>query len=814
MKRSAPKPPFLFILLLTFLFSKGFSQSITGITVKGIIRNSNNEDIDGATIFLKDGSNGQVVQQGLSSKDGTFSFTVASGNYVISVSYLGALAYQSDLLKISCNMDLGIINIQSAARSLKEVVIQSSGNKPIIRIDGRKMIYDIQKSITTQGSTALEALRKTPGVIVNQDNTITLNGSNGALVMVNGRQTYLQADELATLLKSIAASDLKTIEIIKNPSAEYDAAGTGGIINLVLQKSLDEGFNGAINNGVAYGKTIKQNTNLNLNFRKGKLNLFGNYNHRYGYYAMDYDNDRTTNGIIYLNNSHDVDKQHTNGSTIGADYAIDTTKTIGIVMNGNVSGGGGVITPVTNIFDQASGQLLRILRSESTYPKQIAKRYNANVNYRYKGSNNTTLDLDADYGRFDASTDNLSTNSYFSPAGEFQSSNNFLVSNSRDIKLYALKADYGFPFGKGKMVAGAKYSDVKADNVFNQFDANGSVNVIDTDLSNTFDFHEQISAGYLKYETAVTDKLSLDAGVRLENTHSTGDLKPREGSSQAPDSVVRNYLNIFPTAAITLKTSHSGTYNLSFARRIDRPAYNNLNPFSYPVDELSSWRGNPFLQPQYANTLALQYSHKSTTISASYTHTSNLNSVITEIAEGNLTYTIPRNIGLRNNITTTITQQLSLAKWWNMSLTGIGYYLQNEVGTPYYGNFNRSRFAGTLNVQQTFKLPAQITAEAAAVANSKNISGLNTYVKSNSQVDLGIQKNIMKDKATLKLAVTDIFWANRINTDAQFNNLLLHTTFRGESRQARLNFTYRFGNNKIKAKASRETGLQNESERF
>ena len=814
MKKTIPKSAYFILLFLTFLFSKGAAQSAKGILIKGLIRNSNNEGIDASTIFLKDGSTGQVLKQTLSDPTGSFSFAASSGSYVISVSYTGTLVYQSEVLHVTDNMDLGIIKVDNNPRSLKEVVIQSSANKPLIRIEGRKMIYDIQKSITTQGNTALEALRKTPGVIVNQDNTVTLNGSSGALVLINGRQAYLQAEELASLLKSLPASDLKTIEVIRNPSAEYDAAGTGGIINLVLQKSIAEGFNGSINNGLAYGKTIKQNTNMNLNYRKGNLNLFGNYNHRFGHYAMDYDNDRTTNGMIYLNNSHDVDKQYNIGSTIGADYALDTTRTIGIVVNGNLSSGGGVITPVTQIYDQASGQLLRTLRSESTYPEQIAKRYNANISYRYKGSNKTTFDLDADYGVFDAATDNLSTNSYYSPGGDFQSSNNFLVSNSRDIKLYALKGDYGFPLGKGKMTTGAKYSDVSADNVFNQFDANGSVNIIDVNLSNTFNFHEQISAGYVKYETILTGHLNLDAGLRLENTHSTGELQPRSDSNQDPTSVVRNYLNFFPTVAITYKTDHSETYNLSFARRIDRPAYNNLNPFSYPVDELSSWRGNPFLQPQYANTLALQYSHKNTTLLASYTHTSNLNGTITEITGENNTYTIPRNIGLRNNISLTLTQQLALTNWWNMSLTGIGYRIQNKVGTPDFGNFNRSRFAGTLNVQQGFKLPARITAEVAAVVNSKNISGLNTYVKSNSQIDLGLQKNVMKDKGTLKLAVTDLLWTNRINTDAQLNNLLLHTTFRGESRQLRLNFTYRFGNNKIKDKASRETGLQNESERF
>lgn len=805
----------ILLIFLLLCFSTGFAQSNNNnIILKGIIKNVDNVAIDGATLFLKDGHTGQVVKQELTSIDGTFAFTAVAGTYVISVSYLGTLSYQSELLKLAGSIDLGVIKIETTARSLKEVVIQSSGNKPIVKIEGRKMIYNIQKSVTAQGTNVLEALKKTPGVIVNQDNTITLNGANGALVMINGRQTYLQAAELAQLLKTMSSSDLKSIEIIRNPSAEYDASGTGGIINLVLQKSIAEGFNGSINNGVAYGQTLKQNTNMNLNFREGKVNLFGSYNHNFGHFAMDYDNDRTTNGKIYLNSNHDVDKRHSIGSTLGADYAIDTTKTIGIVMNGNFSGGGGLITPLTNIYDQPTGQLLQTLKSQSDYPDQKANRYNFNLNYRYKSINNTTLDIDADYGIFDAATKNLSTNSFYAPNGDFQSSNNFLVANSRDIKLYAAKIDYGFPVGKGRMVTGAKFSSVNANNIFDQYDVNGSVNIIDINVSNTFKYQEQITAGYLKYETPVNDKLSMDIGVRLENTHSKGDLQPREGSSQSPALVARNYLNVFPTAGITYKTGHSGTYNLSIARRIDRPAYNDLNPFSYPVDELSYWKGNPFLKPQYANILSLQYSYKSTTISAGYTKTSDLSSGITEVLEENRIIMIPRNIGFQNNLNLTITQQITLAKWWNVSLTGIGYRLENKVGTLEYGDYSRSRFAGTINIQQTFNLPGHMTAEVAGVVNSKNISSLNTYIKSNSQLDLGLQKNLMKDKATIRFAVTDLWRTNKINTATQLNNLLLHTTYVGESRQIRLNFTYRFGNNKIKTKDNRESGLQNESQRL
>lgn len=812
MKYSDPKL-FLAFLILIYSFSTVFAQGIDNIVLKGKITDKNNDVVEGATLLLKDANSGKIVKQALSNANGTFLFSINAGDYVVSVSYLGAISYQSEVLKLSANTDLGVIKIETSSRNLKEVVIQSFNSKPLIKIEGRKMIYNIQNSITAQGTNALEALKKTPGVIVNQDNSITLNGASGALVMINGRQTYLQTEELAELLKSISSSDLKSIEVIRNPSAEYDASGTGGIVNLVLQKSIAEGFNGSINNGFAYGITIKQNTNMNLNFRKNKINLFGSYNHNFGHFAMDYDNDRTTNGKVYLNANHDIDKRRSVGSTIGADYIIDTTKTLGIVANGNFLSGGGLIIPITNIYDQATNQLLQTLRSQSSYPEHFARRYNTNINYRYKGSNNTNLDIDADYGIFDASTKNLSTNTFYSASGAFQSSNNFLVANSRYIKLYAVKVDYGFPVGRGSISTGAKFSDVNAKNAFNRYDMNDNLSTIDVDLSNTFKYKEQISAGYLKYEVPI-DVLSFDIGLRLEHTHSEGDLQPMAGSSQLPTSVVRNYLNVFPTASVTYKTIHSGTYNLSFARRIDRPAYNNLNPFAYPVDELSYWKGNAFLQPQYANSIVLQYIYKNTTVAIGHTHTSDVSSKITEVLEGNVIYMVPRNIGFQNNTNLTLTQQVKVIKWWSMSLTGIGYRLENNVGAKDYGNYNRSRFIGTINVQQSFNLPGHVTAEAVAVVNSKRISGLNTYNKGNSQFDLGVQKNLMNSKATLRLAATDVFRTNKINTSTELNNLLLHTTYVGESRQVRLNFTYRFGNNKIKSRDNRDSGLKNETERL
>ncbi|QNK61008.1 TonB-dependent receptor [Pedobacter sp. PAMC26386] len=810
MTSSSCKYYILLFLSLSIVYQPVFSQNT--VKIKGIVESAVHKPVDGATILLRNDQ--EVISQTVSNLNGTFSMTASPGKYRLIVTCLGSLSYKSEVIDFFADKDLGSIPIKTANIDLREVLVKGTRKKTLIQVEGRKLVYNIENSVTAQGSNVLEALKKTPGVMVSQDNVISLNGVNGTLVMINGRQTYLQASELGQLLKSMSASDIKSIEIIKNPSAEYDAAGSGGIINLVLQKLEGDGFNGSINNGVAYGRTLKQNTNLNLNLRSGKLNLFGGYNHNFGSFAMDYDNNRITNGKIYLNPNSDIDKRYRMGATLGADYNIDTTQTIGIVFNGSLFNGPGTIIPVTNIYDQESGKLLQVLKSQSSYYHQLANRYNSNVNYRYKDGSGHTLSLDADYGFFDSKSKNLNTNTFYSPEGEFQSANNFRVVNSKDIKLYAFKADYGLKLGRGQINIGAKYSSVSANNIFNQYKVIGDADVLDGDVSNTFAYKEQIAAGYLKYEGAISSKLSFDAGLRAENTSSDGLLLPLPGSSQEPVTIKRNYLNLFPTASLTYKTEKSGTYNLSFSRRIDRPAYNDLNPFLSPVDELSYWKGNPFLQPQYANSIALQYSYKNTIASFGYIHTTDLTGGVSEVADGNRIIMVPLNIGSQNNYNLNVTQQVKVNNWWNMSVTLIGYYLENKVGTVQYGYYNPTRLAGALSTQQTFKLPYQIAGEIAGVFNSKSLSGLNTYVRSSSQIDLGLQKNVMGDKGTLRLAVTDIYNGNRYNTDSKLNGLILHTTYRGEYRQVKLNFTYRFGNSKVKAKDSRESGLQNENQRL
>lgn len=803
----------LTLLLMLVSIPKSFTQSLSSFSITGNIKDIQNKAIDGATVLLLNINSSKPAGQQLSSPDGAFTIRAPAGTYQLAVSYVGYRTF-SDTVELTANRNVGTIELQPLSKVLKEVLVKSERKLSIIQTEGRKLIYNVAASISAQGTTALEALKKTPGVIAGQDNKLTLNGVNGALILINGKQTYLQTDQLAELLRSMPSSGIKSIEVIKNPSAEYDAAGTGGIINIVMQKSSANGFNGNINTGVAYGVSIKQNSNLNFNYRQGKLNVFGSYNHNFGSFAMDYNNDRTENGKVYINPAHDVDRRKTIGSSIGADYDLSSKQSIGVVLSGNALFGSGTIQPITDIYDEATGRYLQKLISTSNYYDQTSNRYNANGNYRFKDTLGHTFSLDADYGIFQGGNKNLNPNTYYAANGDFQSESTLKIINSKKINLYALSANYGANLWKGKITTGAKFSSVTADNDFNLYSVKAGTDVLDVNRSNFFSYTEQIAAAFVKYEGNVSKKLSYDAGIRMENTRSSGHLLPVPGSSQQEVLIGRNYLNFFPNGSLNLKTDRSGTFNLSYSRRTDRPAYNDLNPFELPIDELSYWKGNPFLQPQYANSLSFQYSYQKTTAALSYTHVTNLSMGVYEVSAQNIIYMVPKNIGSQSNVNLTLTRQLSPARFWDITLTGIGYHVQNKVNLDQYGYYNPRRFAGSLNTQQSFKLPFKLMAEVFGVFNSRTLSGPNGYQKGNSQVDLGLQKKLMQDKAALRLAFTDIYKGNRINSYTFLNGLYQHGTYVGESRQVRLNFSYKFGSNKIREQKEHQSGLQNENGRL
>lgn len=754
----------------------------------------------------------------IANEKGEFQFSHApkkNEKYMLQVSSLGyettSLRFNSTEIENSRKV-FGEIHMKAQARNLKEVNVVGSQN--LIELDGGNIIFNVAKSITAQGSNALELLSRAPGVTVSTNQDISLNGKAGAAILIDGKQTYLSNRDLAELLRSMSSSDIKSIEIISSPSAKYDAAGTAGIINVKTQKSTIKGFNAAINSGLQYGVYVRNNQELSLSYRRNKLNIFANYNHFVGYYSYLYGADRIQEGKFYNSYTDDVDKRWKMGSRIGADYAINKNHTVGILVNGNFIFGGGITDTRTDIGQAQTTTIDQTLSAINDYYYQQTERYNLNLNYKYEDTTGTIINFDADYGDFTKNNGNLQSNTYTTSDNNVISDHLYRSLNGIDISLRAFKLDYTKPLWKGKLETGAKYSLVSADNDARFLEVKSNGEFIDPNRTNRFVYDEEITAAYVNYQK-LFGKMQLQGGLRVEHSASRGRLD--ELSSVAGDvkATNRNYTNWFPFFSATYKATKAHSFSLSYSRRIERPAYQNLNPFIYLLDELSYWQGNPFLEPQLSHRLLLQYAFKSSTIlGLSYTHTDKFSVEVTDAVDDTRIVMVPRNLGLQQHLALTATQILKPLRWWDLNFNGTLFGLRNDIDFGRGRALDLQQIAGRISLQQQFKLPYQINAEVMTIYNSKRLAGANKFSNATSQIDLGLQRSFMDNKASLRLVFADIYKGTRAVSVQQVGDLYIRNFGYFEARQVRLNFSYRFSTGNSKGPRNRSSALENENGRI
>jgi len=769
-----------------------------------------------ATVTLLE--NAAQVGGAIANEKGEFQFyhpLKIGGSYVLKASSMGYETVQISFSALANHRSakaFGKIKLKQKARVLKEVNV--SGSRKLIEMDGGNIVFNVARSVTAQGTNALELLGRAPGVTVGTDNNISLNGKAGAAILIDGKQTYLSGREIAELLKSMSASEIKAIEIISSPSAKYDASGTAGVINVKTLKSNVQGFAAAFTTGLNYGVYLRNNQDLSLNYRKNRLNVFGNYSHFIGYYSYLYGADRIQEGKFYNSFTDDVDKRNKMGSRLGADFAIDKKNTVGILLNGNFIFGGGITDTRTDIGIAQTNQIDQTLTAVNDYYQQKTQRYNVNLNYKYEDTLGRIINFDADYGDFTKRAGNLQTNKYTQSDGAVLSDNLYRSLNAIDIDLRAIKADYTTKLWNGKLETGLKFSSVSADNDSKFLEIKPDGEFRDPDRSNRFVYREEISNAYVNYQKAF-GKWQLQGGLRLENTASKGELDEISVVAGNMKVTERNYTNLFPFLSASVKPSVNHNFSLSYSRRIDRPAYQNLNPFIYLLDELSYWQGNPFLAPQLSHRMLLQYVYKSSTIlGLSYTHTDNFSVEVTDVVDDTKIVMVPRNLGVQQHLALTLTQTLSPANWWNLTFNGVLFGLHNDIDFGGGRKLDLKQTAARLNLQQTFKLPYRINAEVMGFYNSRRLAGANQFHRATGQIDLGLQRNLMNDKATLRLVFADIYKGTRANAVQQVDGLYIRNYSYFETRQVRLNFSYRFSSGNSKGPRTRSSALENEQGRI
>jgi hypothetical protein len=811
----------LHLLQVVFLFL--LSQNVFSQKISGKVQLPDGKPAEFAAVLLLNEKDSSLAKGAVTDEMGAFEvLNPNNGNYLLSVSYVGYAKFFSKLITYSgADINAETIKLSETANELNALSVIA--RKPLIEVKADRTILNVEASLTSAGANGLELLRKAPGVVIDNNENIQLRGKNGVVVYLDGKRSYLEPQELANLLKSLNAADIEAIEVITNPSAKYDASGNAGIINIKLKKNKNLGTNGSVNFSTAYGIGPKNNISLNLNHRNKKVNVFGNAGVGRSEWHNSMDLERTQQEKIFDQHQKQVSTNTPLNGKIGLDYFASPKHTFGFLANANTNIGDKtwVSTSTTNISRVNAAGIDSVLTASNTIEGNFVNA-NFNANYRFADTLGHEFTFDIDKGIYGSDNQSMQPNKYTS--ADFTKTfteRTFATTTPSRIDIFTVKADYEHKIGKtGTSVsAGAKYASVISDNDFDFFNVINAQSIKDINQSNKFKYTENVAAAYLNTVIPFGKKVSLQAGLRAENTHSIGDLT-RDPSlpTKTEDYVDRNYLNFFPSAALTYNMSEKHGLNFTYSRRIDRPNYEDLNPFEWRLDELTFRKGSPFLRPQYTNNYEAKYVFMGfASLGASYSKTTDLISDLVEYDKNvpNKSFINYRNLASQESYGLTLSTPTPIKKWWN------GFLNLTMSKQIYVANFPEYQFkaqtpiAWNLYAEQTFSLPKGFVYEISGWYNSASIWGGSWLSKAQGSLDMGVQKKILKNQGTLKLNVTDIFFtAPWRATGNAIPGLSIKGGGAWESRQVKLNFNYRFGKNTVKGARNRKTGLEEEKGRI
>jgi hypothetical protein len=741
----------LFNLLAAFSISiVSFAQN-SGKILGAIKDGGNQKIIDAATISLLKAKDSSIAKVAVTDKDGNFTFeNVKAGSYLVLATSLGHSKVYSNSVQISSDQDLvnvGVLQLVPIDKNLKEVVVSSKRQLIERKID--KTVINVDAAISNEGTTALEVLEKSPGVTVDKDGNISLKGKQGVMVMLDGKPSYLSGQELANLLKSMPSNNLDQIEIMTNPSAKYDAAGNSGIINIKTKKNKQKGFNGSANLSFGQGVNEKTNNSVNLNYRNGKFNVFGSLsgNYRRDFQQLDikrkYKNADNSLNAIFEQTSNEMRYNNNYNVKIGADFYASKKTTFGVVLTG-------FTTPFhqtgknTSYLKSSSGLIDSIVASASS---ETSSWKNGAINFNYRHQYDSTgreLTADLDYLTYDSHKDQNFSNTSYTPDWVMKN-NDLLVGELPSlINIYSGKIDYTHPLKNGlKIETGLKTSFVETDNTAGYYNIIGNAKIVDYDKTNQFVYKENINAAYLNMNKQIK-KWGLQAGLRLEDTNYNGH---QFGNPQRADSAFkRGYTGLFPTMYISYNASDKNQFGFSYGRRINRPNYEDLNPFMFLLDKYTYGSGNPFLKPSYAHTFELSHTYNQfLTTTVNYSNTKDLFAEIFE-QKGYATIIKQGNFGTVNSASISISAQKPVVKWW----TAIVYTEYNY--SDYKGFLNGDNVhikAGNflVNVSNQFKFSKGWSAELSGFYRTKGIEG-QILIQPMGQLNAGVQKQVLKNKGT------------------------------------------------------------------
>jgi hypothetical protein len=801
----------LLLTLFTLLLCNFAVAQTTRGKISGSILDNTKKPLDGATVILLVAKDSSVVSNQLANADGSFAFqNVKDNTYIIKVTYVGYKNYRSDNIVVGGQkaVTLPAITLSSTGKTLSGVGVTAQRSYVQQKID--RTVVNVGALVSNTGANALEVLEKTPGVQVDADGNITFKGKSGVLVMIDDKPTYLSAQNLATYLKSLPSSALDQIELMDNPPAKYDAAGNAGVINIKTKKNTIRGFNAVVSVDFAQGFYKRTDESINMNYRVNKVNLFANvsYNGDKNYRRLEIDrnyldaNGNTTSSLKDV--SYFRPTNHSTDIKAGLDFYASPKTTWGIVYTGDISNSHDS-SPVFSTLYNASGGLDSSITTLNTSRNKFNSN-GINLNYTHKfDSTGRQLTFDLDYIHDVSGSNQMFVNDTYLP-GNITPVNSTTLNDNLPaiINIYSAKADYSHPLkGKAKIEAGVKSSYVNTDNAANYFNVVDGASSVDYSKTNRFLYKENINAAYVNFNKNF-GRFSIQTGLRAENTNGVG--YQLGNAKRADSSFANHYVNLFPTAyfSYNIDTAGHNVLVVSYGRRIGRPNYGSLNPFTFFVDQFTYFSGNPYLKSQFTDNYKLAYSYRSLfTVAFTYNYTSNVQGE-TIHRDSSIFISTQGNIGQQKQLDLSVSSNFQPAKWWSVNLYA-EVYRNTYQGAFYTGYLNQSKYTFAANGNNQFTFSHGWSAEISGFYDNGGTYGQFVLLPK-GMLNAALQKKILNNKGSFKLNVRDILHTfkpsgtitNIQDATASFHNFL-------DTRVATLAFTYSFGKS-TNTPQKRETG--------
>ncbi len=781
--------------------------------ISGRVLNIAQKAIPFANIALVNNIDDKTIKGTISDSAGNFTLEIKDmGPYKVKITSIGYMDFSSAINKVdsaTTNIVLPNIILQNDAKTNTTVVVTSK--KRFIEIQADKTVLNIENNIAAVGNSAFELIKKAPAVSVDKDENLKLKGGI-ATIYVDGKPFYLQGDQLVQYLKNLQADAISKIEIIGNPSSKYDAAGLNGIINIKLKKNKLYGTNGSVTLGAGYGRYPKVSSSVSLNHRTKSVNIFSDASLGYSesFNKLTY-NSMITNGVTVAMQDRENywhPKTTWNSFKVGADFNVTQKTIIGVLVKGSGDHEKSVTDNETIFRDGNKNKLESILTQKDNNEK--TNNYSYNLNFKTElDTSGSELVFDADYITFKRSAENINYNNFKNAAStNYRNPYTFRNGTPADINIKTAKIDLTKVFKTSfKIETGAKFSTVQNNNFLKVDSLNAANNwEIDYNRTNTFLYTEKIAAAYFNF-TKDWKKLSLQAGVRAENTYYEGNSVTL---NQVRDS---NYLNLFPSMFVTYRMNERHILNASFSRRINRPSYQSLNPFIDFIDPFTQFEGNPNLKPSFTQSVEVKHSYKSflyTTISYSYTKAQSTNVILQDKNTGAVR-NITANVGNSTYMSLNESFSVEPTTWWSMD-NNISFSAGKSSSNYKDFEFNQNFFGVDIGWENSFKLPKKYKILLSAYYSTPYRDGI-TKVRSAYAATVGIQKSLWDGKASLKLNFNNFIGPNAYRAKYLSDKLNIDWVNRWEGRRINVSFNHKFGNKDVKAIRQRSSASQAEKNR-